>query len=219
MAELLVCLVLRFGARFARHASSAPTRVLFKRGMPSYHELVERSFSCPVVYGQSSNAVEFKAHLLDSPQAHGDALMHAALREAAAKRALMASPVRPLAEQMREVLHSEVGLCRAAPSSLARRFGMVPSAMRRRLGDEGTSFRALINEARCRLAQAELRRGRSAQEVADVLGFAELPSFHRAFRRWTGATPRAYQRRALRDAGVSDGGTKPAKSSVNSSDT
>lgn len=204
MAELLACLALRFGARFAPTASSPPMRVLFAHEQPAYHTQVESLFNCPVEYGQDGNSVEFAATLLDSPQAHGDALVHAALREAAARSELTARHSRPLSEQMREVLYSEVDLCRAEPASMARRFGMVASTMRRRLTEDGTSFRSLINEARCRQACSELRRGRSAQEVADLLGFSELPSFYRAFRRWTGETPRSYQRRVLGDAFVDE---------------
>jgi hypothetical protein len=106
VAELLVCRAKRFGARFAEHACSASTRAPFAYDMPSGHELVERSVGCLVLYGHGNHAVEFRAHLLASPQADGDALMHAVLREAAVMRALMARPVLPLAEQMREVLNA-----------------------------------------------------------------------------------------------------------------
>ena len=32
-------------------------------------------------------------------------------------------------------------------------------------------------------------------EVADALGFSELSSFSRAFKKWTGMSPQAYRRK------------------------
>jgi len=43
-------------------------------------------------------------------------------------------------------------------------------------------------------AVAELARGdASIEELSRRLGFSEPSAFHRAFRRWTGTTPRTYQ--------------------------
>jgi AraC-like DNA-binding protein len=57
----------------------------------------------------------------------------------------------------------------------------------RRLDDEATSYRELLDEARKKLALQELERGRrSIVEIADRLGFASSQSFPRAFKRWTG---------------------------------
>jgi len=68
--------------------------------------------------------------------------------------------------------------------------------LQRRLDDEGTSYKALLNDARASLARSYVREGRlSVTEIAFVLGFAETSTFSRAFRRWTGKSPRAFARR------------------------
>ncbi|MET0342792.1 MAG: AraC family transcriptional regulator ligand-binding domain-containing protein [Polyangiales bacterium] len=85
---------------------------------------------------------------------------------------------------------------RAAPrlvdaEALARELDL-PSAraLTRRLAREGTRVSSLIDEALYQRAQALLRRpGTTATEVSATLGYAELSSFFRAFRRWSGGRP------------------------------
>ena len=68
--------------------------------------------------------------------------------------------------------------------------------LQRRLGEEGTSFAALVDEARHALSR-ELLGGTDLPlvEVASNLGFAEFATFSRAFKRWTGLAPGAYRQR------------------------
>lgn len=80
---------------------------------------------------------------------------------------------------------------------IARRLRASPRTVQRHLADEGTSLRALTDEARRAKACALLEAGASIAEVTHLLGYAEPAAFHRAFRRWTGTTPEAY--RARRD--------------------
>ncbi len=88
-------------------------------------------------------------------------------------------------------------------SALAER---VATAMRmsrrtlsRKLELEGTSFFAEADAVRREMALAYvLDRRLELTEVAFLLGFAHVESFHRAFKRWTGETPAAYRRANVR---------------------
>ena len=69
---------------------------------------------------------------------------------------------------------------------------MHPKTLTRRLRNEGTTFRGLLDELRLQLAERYLRQPNlSVDEVAFLLGYSERSAFHRAFRRWTGRAPRA----------------------------
>ena len=80
-------------------------------------------------------------------------------------------------------------------SKLADHFGVSVRVLARRLAREGTSFSDLLDETLFERAQTLLRRpGSTSAQVADALGYAELSSFFRAFRRWSGGlTPNAYR--------------------------
>ncbi|WP_194787712.1 AraC family transcriptional regulator [Pseudomonas sp. UFMG81] len=67
--------------------------------------------------------------------------------------------------------------------------------LRRRLAEEGTRFRDLLNDTRRDLAETYIRDTELAfGEIAYLLGFASAEAFQRAFKRWTGLTPGAFRR-------------------------
>ena len=81
--------------------------------------------------------------------------------------------------------------------ALAKSMRTTASTLRRRLDEEGQPYQAIKDALRRDLAIELLAMpGSSVLDVAYRLGFAEASAFHRAFRRWTGASPGAYRDRA-----------------------
>jgi len=66
--------------------------------------------------------------------------------------------------------------------------------LQRKLKDEGTSFKDLLQDTRLQLACRYLKNpSRSVLETAYLLGFSEPSTFSRAFKRWTGTAPAEYR--------------------------
>ncbi|MEO0498837.1 MAG: helix-turn-helix domain-containing protein [Pseudomonadota bacterium] len=62
----------------------------------------------------------------------------------------------------------------------------------RRLADEGTTYRQVVDEARAAMAAALLDDPHlSLTEVAYLLGYADPSSFTHAHKRWTGEPPQS----------------------------
>jgi len=71
--------------------------------------------------------------------------------------------------------------------------------LRRKLAEEGTRFRSLLNDTRRDLAETYIRDTELAfGEIAYLLGFASAEAFQRAFKRWTGITPGEFRRNQRR---------------------
>jgi AraC-like DNA-binding protein len=69
----------------------------------------------------------------------------------------------------------------------------------RLLAAEGTTYRELLETLRRDLAGRYLAGDAlSVSEISFLLGFAELSSFHRAFKRWTGRTPAEFRQQFKR---------------------
>jgi len=80
--------------------------------------------------------------------------------------------------------------------TVALRLAVSERTLRRRLADEGTSFRTLVEEVREALAEELLSTGSlTVEQVARRLGYAETASFTHAFTRWKGVSPRSWVRR------------------------
>jgi AraC-like DNA-binding protein len=81
---------------------------------------------------------------------------------------------------------------------VARRLGMTARTLQRRLSDAQTSFRAVSKQARMGRAADLVRAGLlPLDEIAYEVGFSELSTFCRAFRRAYGTTPTQYRAEAL----------------------
>jgi AraC-like DNA-binding protein len=78
--------------------------------------------------------------------------------------------------------------------SVAQALGMSVATLRRRLAEEDGSFRQIRARALTNLASAKLRTGEQIGQIASELGFADVRSFSRAFKGWTGLTPSEQQR-------------------------
>ena len=157
-------------------------------------------FGVEPAFDADRNVAAFDAALLDLPLPQADELTAAAteeqcraLLEARRSRAGVAGAVRDV------LLHRPAAMPDVA--GVATSLAMSERTLRRRLREEGTSFRALADEIREALAEELLRTGSlSVEEVARRLGYAETASFTHAFTRWKGMSPRAFTRapRAVR---------------------
>ncbi len=83
----------------------------------------------------------------------------------------------------------------ALAERVATAMRMSRRTLSRRLEREGTSFVAVADAVRRETALGYLLDRRlELTEIAFLLGFSHVESFHRAFKRWTGETPVAYRR-------------------------
>jgi AraC-like DNA-binding protein len=172
-----------------------PLAVTFARPAPADAEPYRRAFRAPVAFAMPVNALEYARADVEDRLPAGNAELARGNDEVL---------VRYLARLQRSRVASRVeqalldALPDGAPSkpAIARTLGMSARNLQRHLADEGTSFKALLNEARVNLARSYVDEGRlSVTEIAFVLGFADTSTFSRAFKRWTGMSPREYAAR------------------------
>jgi len=77
-------------------------------------------------------------------------------------------------------------------------YGVSEQTLRRRLKEEGTSFRNVIEGIRRDLALRQLLKTRkTVSAIAESLGYSETRAFTRAFNQWTGMSPRDYRKTIL----------------------
>jgi AraC-like DNA-binding protein len=102
-----------------------------------------------------------------------------------------------VAMQVRARLTEQLSSGHATQDSVADALHMSLRRLQRRLHNEGTSYKRLLDETRRELAVHYMAEShRSINEITYVLGFSEPSNFSRAFRRWTGKSPSAYREQA-----------------------
>lgn len=105
-----------------------------------------------------------------------------------------------MATAVRRHLTATLDLGPPSIAATARALGVSARSLQRQLAHEQTSFLAVLDEVRRSLAESYLRdRAHTVSDVAFLVGFSELSTFSRAFRRWTGTTAVSYRRGGPRD--------------------
>lgn len=96
------------------------------------------------------------------------------------------------------IVRSYLGIAGSVPPdqvAMAKLLNTSERTLKRRLSEEGTSFRSLLLEARYAMAK-ELLEGKQlpVSEIAERLGFSDPSSFSQAFKRWHGCAPQSYRK-------------------------
>jgi AraC-like DNA-binding protein len=183
-------------ARRQAGAGFAPREVWFAHPATRDTSAHERIFRAPLRFEQPVDALVVGRDALDVRVRHGNLRLHRVLDAYLATLLPEAVPAEVSLLVRRRVRETSRGHPPAI-ETVAAALAMSPRTLQRRLAEEGTSYQELVSEVREDLARQHLTESRlSISEIAFLLGFSDVSSFHRAFKRWTHETPRAYRRRA-----------------------
>jgi len=155
----------------------------------------ERIFGAPVTFAAGWNALRLDTAWMSHPISvqpryvfgvlidHADALL-AALEASKSTRGRVETLLMPS-------LHEG----QPSMAAVAARMGVSRQTLFRRLKAEGVTFAAVLDELRRQMAVRYLAAQKvSVNETAYLVGFSEAAAFSRAFKRWTGETPRQARR-------------------------
>jgi AraC-like DNA-binding protein len=195
-AEFVMGGILRMSRAFAGRKVN-PRGVAFDHPRPGHHREYIRMFGESVRFAQPWTCIEFDATILDARNLHQHPQLYSVLRSEAERSLERLASESGSAERLRRYLLSRPPARIPDMMAAARDLGMSPRSLRRRLASEGTTYRALVQSALEESAGHLLRDPRkSVQETAYALGFSDAATFHRAFKRWTGLTPKEYREKA-----------------------
>ncbi|WP_437631189.1 AraC family transcriptional regulator [Sorangium sp. So ce854] len=178
-----------FTPRAARLRHAAPARVDEHR----------RLFGAGLRFGEEHDELVIERAFLATPQAHAEPVLCEVLDQHLASVAAALPAETSFVERARSAIAAELAHGEPALPAIAARLRMSPRSVQRRLKEAGTSLSSLLDRLRADLAVRYLSESRdSIPEIAFLLGFSEVSTFHRAFKRWTGVTPATYRRGAGR---------------------
>jgi AraC-like DNA-binding protein len=164
---------------------------------PNYYErFADQLFE--VRFDQADTRIVFEAASLDLPLVTPDNATLRLAREQCERALQELQSGASFVDCVRRLIAAERGF--HTLEQVAERLHFSPRTLRRRLAAYSVTFADLIDSARHKQAQFLLRSSeRELSWIGEQLGYATLPNFVRAFKRWTGVTPAAY-RRSLRAA-------------------
>lgn len=151
-------------------------------------------FRCPVAFDAPANSFTISAADADQARACSNAQL-ALLHDQLLIQYLAKLDKDNIVERVKVAIIDELASGNTSDESVARLLYMTERTLQRRLQEQGTTFKMLLNEVRHDLADKYIRDSSlSLNEISFLLGFSELSSFSRAFKRWTGQSPSDYRR-------------------------
>lgn len=171
-----------------------PSELHFTFGRPRGAKKDVEVFDCPVRYGQPENKLVFDVSWLNGSPNLGNEVTFSEVSQLCDRLLNELKLSTGLAGKVREIFLAGMG----QPMSLelvAGRLKMSSRTLRRKLEQEGTSFRELIDELRAHAAIKYVRdTDLTIEDIAFALGFSDAAAFRHAFRRWTKSAPHEYRR-------------------------
>jgi AraC-like DNA-binding protein len=166
-------------------------RVEFVNAQPPYLQPYTDFFQCPVSFGHERTTVVFSSDYLNLPIRFGDSGLRALLEQQA--EALL----RTLPENDEFEHHLKQALVKSLHSGeptlnvVASALHVSARTLQRRLAERDLHFHSVLETTRLALARDYMSNSTlSLTEIALLLGYSEQSAFTRAFKRWTGLTPR-----------------------------
>lgn len=173
-----------------------PREVHFEHPVPEQPQEHERAFGAPVYFNQPTNALVFGHDVLDAPMPSADTRLLAVVRSCLAALQEDSAETQTVVDRTRAAVRNRLADGYPAIEDIARELGLGVATLQRRLAGENMTYKQLVEETRQDLAAVYLKKFHlPISEVAFLLGYSEISAFSRAFRRWTGVSPKLYRQR------------------------
>jgi AraC-like DNA-binding protein len=171
----------------------SPRAVYFQHQAPPDLAPYNMLFHAPISFAQEFNGLVFDANLLNCTigtfEPEIKQFLGSYLDEL--ERSRKQDLVNQVSVLIRDLLPK--GAC--SLKNTAQLMGLKERALQRRLNKEGTSFQQILDQVRQQMAKEFLSSpNTNLTNLAQVLGYADLSTFSKAFKLWFGTSPSRYKR-------------------------
>jgi AraC-like DNA-binding protein len=189
-------LVVAIATAFVRELCGAiPEEILLARAAPADLKPYRRLLPAPVRFDAEQIGIALPGHLLSRPIPAADAAAYAEIQKMVSAYWAVTEP--DIKVNLMRLLRPRIVAGGPSIEAAAASLALHPRSLNRRLQEAGTSYRAVLSEARFEVARQLLECTRlDLRAIAMALGYAEPSVFTHAFRRWAGVTPSLWRRQA-----------------------
>jgi len=174
-----------------------PIEVRFWNPPPEDDSELTRFFRAPLVFGYPRTEMVFPVSIMAIPHRNGegDPVLLKMLQQHVEQQIEQLAGVDPFLHALREEVSRRLNGEKFDLSDVARALGMSGRSLQRKLKENNTSYREVLEARQKEAAIDDLRDYRlSLLEVSHRLGFSSQGAFYEAFHRWYGTTPAEFRR-------------------------
>jgi AraC-like DNA-binding protein len=189
-------LSLGIGLRFIRRLLGqdwCPKEAYFEHSKDSGSASTQALFRCPVNYGHEFNGYTFDSSALDLLREQFNSREHQILYDYLCLQTRTVK--RDFLLDVREQLIHAMRRGDTSIDIVSDALGLQRRTLQRRLDKRGFHYRELLEHTRMDLAHRYLTVVQiPITQISDILGYADLSSFSRSFRRFFGVSPRTWRK-------------------------
>jgi AraC-like DNA-binding protein len=154
-----------------------------------------RIFRAPVLFGQTVNRLVLDPEDLVRPVAsRGEGMIPYLERHLKDLMRTEETTFDSCASQISHIISKRMGRADLDVHSIAEEIGLSARTLQRRLTQEGTSLRDLVRQHRSQVVDKLLKDRKTKMTViAHDVGYSDATTFSRAFKTWSGETPRDHR--------------------------
>jgi AraC-like DNA-binding protein len=161
---------------------------------PGYPEVYREVFDAPVTFGAARNALKLNPAFERHPVAAFSVYVFGVLSDRAQALLQKLESADTLRGRVEALLLPVLHRGDVSMDEVAARLAVSRQTLFRKLKAEGVTFERLFDDLRHRLALHYLANPKvSVNETAYLVGFSEPAAFSRAFKRWTGLSPKDFR--------------------------
>lgn len=183
--------------RFTRELVSldfSPEKVCFAYPKPS-HDItyLEDFFNCEIAFDSDKTAIIFDLKQTQDKLMCGNPLITHS-HEKMLDEFMARLDKNDLSHVIKNKIFELLPLGAPSQTDIAEYLGMSLRNLQRKLHDQGTSYKEILETTRKKLAMDYiLQQHLSLSEIGYLVGFSSVGNFNRAFKRWTNQTPGDYR--------------------------
>ena len=174
-----------------------PEQVEIRHAEPDDKTPWAKFFGCPVNFNATKNQIWISNEVADQKLLNANAQL-ALINEQLIAQELVIQGSRDIITRVCAEITVQLATNNINENSIAAAMKMTVRTLHRKLADKGTNFSSLLARIRRETADYYLKDpGLSLTEIAFQLGFSQVSSFSRAYRKWTGISPSAARENLL----------------------
>lgn len=162
-------------------------------------DIYQQVFGCIPTFSASSNTMIYHSDALQAKIPSANPQLQSMLLQQIERTRQDNKISHNLSDQVKTLLQNELLQDLPSQQEIANKLGMSISTLKRRLQQENTNFKHIVNQQRCETAQQLLMNSETnLTEISLLLGFASASAFNNAFKKWTEITPLKFRQQQQR---------------------
>ena len=168
-----------------------PKAIRFTHTEPSYRAEYDRIFAVPLFFGSHMNALLIDEAILNMKLPRTNPYLSEIMSARAEELLKTLESSKTTRGRVENLLIPILHTGEASIDMIAGKLALSRQTLFRKLKAEGVTFEQVLDQLRHKLALHYLNGKKvSVNETAYLVGFSEPAAFSRAFKRWTGSSPR-----------------------------